>query len=139
MLKIVFFQNPLFSIFSLCFWNSDYKIKVIENSILLTGSSFQGPNSKLEQRLFFLQKLRCSCYHAKNCNFFQNPSFSIFSLCFWNSNHKTKVAGNSILPTGTRFQRSNSKLEQCVFFKKKRNTKFCNKILQNCLKNVRSH
>ena len=119
MLKIVFFQNPLFSIFSLCFWNSDYKIKVIENSILLTGSSFQGPNSKLEQRFFLLQKLRCSCYHAKNCNFFQNPSFSIFSLCFWNSNHKTKVAGNSILPTGTRFQRPNSKLEQCVFFKKK--------------------
>ena len=49
--------------------------------------------------------------------FFQNPLFSIFSLCFWNSNHKTKVARNSILPTGTSFQRPNSKLKQCFFQK----------------------
>ena len=138
MLKIVFFQNPLFSIFSLCFWNSDYKIKVSGNSILLTGSSFQRPNSKLEQHFFFKSYIAVVIL-LKIVIFSQNPSFSIFSFCFWNSNHKTKVAGNSILPTGTRFQRSNSKLEQCVFFKKKRNTKFCNKILQNCLKNVRSH
>ena len=55
--------------------------------------------------------------HAKKCNIFQNPTFSIFSLCFWNLDHKTKVAGNLILSTRTNFQRPNLNLEQCFFSK----------------------